>query len=69
MAVGLQKTQVTNLEGSDTREVIRQFNNLVDWCRTVAEKLDADVGVDDNDYVATLEAAVKKVADVDNVEQ
>lgn len=48
------QAHATGLHESDVIALVEQHNNLVDTVRALAAKLDADAGVSDADYAATL---------------
>lgn len=55
------KQRVVDIANGDDREAVRVLlNALVDAVRALTLKLDADAGVTDTDYTATLDAIITK---------
>lgn len=68
MALTYTTTKLTSVAGSAEKQTITGFNDLCDLVRAIAAKLDADSGVGDTDYAATVDAAVTKIKDQDGTE-
>lgn len=49
-----KKVRITGQPGSDVQELATQLNAVIVAQRAMAAKLDADAGVTDADYVATI---------------
>ena len=68
MALSTVARKATQMPGSDVAELLTRFNDLCDLVRALAAKLDADGGVTDTDYAATVDAGVAKITNESGVE-
>jgi hypothetical protein len=63
MALSITKSPVTTPREGDLRDLVVQFNALLDTLRAIGVIYDADAGITSTAFVSTLEAGVSKIGD------
>lgn len=63
MALTVNPTTPSTAPNSDLRELVVQFNALLDTLRAIGVIYDADAGITSTEFVSTLEAGVEKIGD------